>query len=86
MNGMSPIHDRAMIKHIPPEIEREAILDASTACFMEFGYDGTSLEAIAARSGLPMSTVSQHFAGKAEIRSALYVLWSERLSAWISSA
>jgi AcrR family transcriptional regulator len=75
-----------MIKHISPETEREAILDASTACFMELGYDGTSVEAIAARSGLPMSIVSQHFAGKAEIRSALYALWSERLSAWISSA
>jgi len=75
-----------MIKHISPETERETILDASTACFMELGYDGTSVEAIAARSGLPMSTVSRHFAGKAEIRTALYALWSERLSAWISSA
>ncbi len=75
-----------MIKQIPPETEREAILNASTACFMELGYDGTSLDAIAARSGLSKSAVSQHFAGKAEIRTALYALWSERLSAWISSA
>jgi TetR/AcrR family transcriptional repressor of mexJK operon len=75
-----------MIKHIPPETEREAILNASTACFMELGYDGTSLDAIAARSGLPKSAVSQHFAGKAEIQAALFALWAERLSAWISSA
>jgi TetR/AcrR family transcriptional repressor of mexJK operon len=75
-----------MIKHIPPETEREAILNASTACFMELGYDGTSLDAIAARSGLRKSAVSQHFAGKAEIRAALFALWAERLSAWISSA
>jgi AcrR family transcriptional regulator len=75
-----------MVRQLSPETEREAILNASTACFMDFGYDGTSVEAIATRSGLPMSTVSQHFAGKAEIRSALYALWSERLSAWISSA
>jgi AcrR family transcriptional regulator len=75
-----------MIKHISPETQREAILNASTACFMELGYDGTSLDAIAARSGLSKSAVCQHFAGKAEIRTALYALWSERLSAWISSA
>jgi Transcriptional regulator len=75
-----------MDEHIPPETEREAILDASAACFLELGYDGTSVDAIAARSGLSKSAVSQHFAGKAEIRTALYALWSERLSAWISSA
>jgi TetR/AcrR family transcriptional repressor of mexJK operon len=75
-----------MIKHNSPETERDAILDASAACFLELGYDGTTVDAIAARCGLPKSTVSQHFAGKAEIRTALYALWSERLSAWISSA
>jgi AcrR family transcriptional regulator len=75
-----------MVKHIPPKTEREAILDASIACFVELGYDGTSIDAIAARSGLSKSAVSRHFAGKAEIRTALYALWSERLSAWISSA
>jgi AcrR family transcriptional regulator len=75
-----------MSKNVPPETQREKILDAAIACFTEFGYDGTSVDAIAARCGLPMSAVSQHFAGKADIRNALFALWSERLSAWISSA
>jgi AcrR family transcriptional regulator len=75
-----------MVRQLSPETEREAILDAATACFMEFGYDGTSVDTVAARSGIPKGVVSQHFAGKAEIRTALYALWSERLSAWISSA
>jgi AcrR family transcriptional regulator len=75
-----------MSKHVPPETQREKILDAAAACFTELGYDGTSVDAIADRSGLPKSAVSQHFTGKADIRTALFALWSERLSAWISSA
>ena len=75
-----------MGKHAPPETQREEILDAALACFMELGYDGTSIDAIAARSGLPKSVVSRHFAGRAEMRAALLSLWSERLSGWISSA
>ena len=77
---------RSMGKHVPPETQRERILDAATACFTELGYDGMSVDAIAARSGLPESAVFQHFAGKADIRTALLERWSERLSAWISSA
>ncbi len=76
----------SMGKHVPPDTQREEILDAALACFTELGYDGTSIDAIAARSGLLESAVSQHFAGKAEIRNALLTLWSERLSAWVSSA
>lgn len=75
-----------MVTQLSPETQREAILEAASACFMEFGYDGTSLDAIAERSALPKSAVSHHFAGKAEIRTALFTLWAERLSAWISSA
>jgi len=75
-----------MSKHLPPEIEREMILDAAAACFAELGYDATSIEVIAARSGLPTGAVAEQFAGKADIRTALFALWSERLTAWITSA
>jgi AcrR family transcriptional regulator len=75
-----------MSKHVPAEEQREKILDAATACFMELGYDGTSIDAIAARSALPVSVVLQHFASKTDIRTALFAVWSERMSAWISSA
>ena len=75
-----------MSKHVQPETQREQILDAAIACFTDLGYDATSVEDIATRCGLPMSVISQHFTGKADIRSALFALWSERLSAWISSA
>lgn len=65
--------------------QRAEILDAAYVCFEMHGYEGTSIEAIAARSGLPTSVVSQHFADKTEIRSALLALWSERLSAWMTN-
>lgn len=65
---------------------RAEILDAAMACFMEIGFDAASIDAIAARSGLPKTTVSHHFADRAEIRTALLAHWSERLSGWISYA
>ncbi len=76
----------AIGKPVPPEIQREEILEAAMACFTELGYDDASIGAIAARCGLAESAVSRHFAGKAEIRNALLALWSERLSGWVSSA
>jgi TetR/AcrR family transcriptional regulator len=72
-----------MNKDMPHEVQREVILDAAAACFSQLGYDGSSLSAIAAQCGLPESVVGQHFASKDDIRKALYVLWSERLSAWM---
>jgi TetR/AcrR family transcriptional regulator, mexJK operon transcriptional repressor len=36
---------------------RVAILDAATACFLEHGYDGTSLEEVAARAGVVKRTI-----------------------------
>jgi AcrR family transcriptional regulator len=70
----------------PPEVQREEILNAAMACFNEYGYDATTFDAIAARSGLAATTVSVHFADKSEIRSSLFAMWSERLSAWLTNA
>jgi AcrR family transcriptional regulator len=75
-----------MGRHVAPETQRERILNVATVCFTELGYDRTPVDAIAARCGLSESVVRQHFADKVDIRTALFALWSERLSAWISSA
>jgi len=72
--------------HVSEETQRESILDAAIACFSELGYDRTSLDHIAARCGLPVSTVSGHFATTADIQDALIATWAERLSAWITNA
>jgi AcrR family transcriptional regulator len=75
-----------MDRNQPAEVLREEILNAAMACFNEYGYDATTVEAIAARSGLPAAVVSGLFADKSEIKSSLIAIWSERLSAWLANA
>ncbi len=65
---------------------REQIVDAAMACFTERGYDRTSVDDIAARSGLSPSEIHDHFADKAEIRLAVSSFMSELLSGWMASA
>ncbi len=59
---------------------REQILDAAVVCFTERGYDRTSVDDIAARSGLSTAEIHHHFADKAEMRLALFKVWSELFS------
>ncbi len=65
---------------------REQIVDAAMACFTERGYDRTSVDDIAARSGFSTVEIHQHFADKAEIRLAVSQVMSELLSGWMASA
>jgi len=65
---------------------REQIVDAAMACFTERGYDRTSVDDIAARSGLSPHEIHHHFADKAEIRLAVSRVMSELLSGWMASA
>ncbi|WP_420843625.1 TetR/AcrR family transcriptional regulator [Jiangella muralis] len=43
---------------------REQLLDVGRALFAERGYDGTSIEEIAARAGVSKPVVYEHFGGK----------------------
>ena len=76
----------SMYEQIPAVSIREQILDAAMACFTERGYDRTSVDDIAARSGLSTAEIQRHFADKAEIHSALFEVWSELFSGWMASA
>jgi TetR/AcrR family transcriptional regulator, mexJK operon transcriptional repressor len=61
--------ERAAPAHVPPASgadagedprvtrSRAAILEAATACFLEHGYDGTSLEEVAQRAGVVKRTI-----------------------------
>ena len=47
--------------------KRRAIIDAATAAFLEHGYRGTSMDAVAAAGGVSKQTVYQHFGDKTRL-------------------
>lgn len=49
------------------------------ACFGERGYHESSIDDIAAHSGLSKGAVYHHFAGKREILLALFEFWSSQM-------
>lgn len=64
--------------HQSAAIER-AIREAATQAFLSTGYEGTSMEAVAAQAGVPKSTLYKRFPDK---RALLRSVLSERVSAW----
>ncbi len=64
----------------PPQAEaairRERIIDAAHRLFLDHGYDGTSLEAVARESGTAKKTVYRHFHDK----NGLFAAVIERLT------
>ena len=59
--------------------KRRAIVAAATAAFLEHGYRGTSMDAIAAAAGVSKQTVYQHFGDKQR-------LFRELIAATVQSA
>lgn len=63
----------------------ETIVQAATTLFLAAGYDGVSMEAVAARAGVPKSTLYKRYADKkALLRAVLEVRrarWSQEASA-----
>ncbi|WP_189147318.1 TetR/AcrR family transcriptional regulator [Streptomyces lacrimifluminis] len=47
--------------------KREAVLDAAVELFLAGGFDGTSMDAVAARAGVAKTTVYAHFGDKTEL-------------------
>src|SRR5690606_4073523 len=50
--------------------KRQAILEAAKALFLRRGYDGSSMDAIAAEAGVSKLTVYSHFTDKETLFSA----------------
>lgn len=50
---------------------REQLMDVGCAAFAERGYDGTSVEEIAARAGVSKPVVYEHFGGKEGLYQAV---------------
>lgn len=58
---------RSGTPRLPRAERRESLLQAATACFVESGYDATSMDAIAERGGVSKPVLYQHFDSKHEL-------------------
>jgi AcrR family transcriptional regulator len=74
MSASSPSTPRALrprAAHLGPERRRPLILNVALELFLERGYKGTSMEAVASAAGVTKPVVYDCFASKAELFGAL---------------
>jgi AcrR family transcriptional regulator len=70
---------RTRAAHLGPERRRPLVLDAALGLFVERGYEGTSMEAIAEAAGVTKPVVYACYPGKAELFEALLRREEERV-------
>jgi len=77
---------RKRAAHLGPERRRPEVLDAALVLFLERGYEGTSMDAIAGAAGVTKPVVYACFPGKDELFRALLAREEERILAEIQAA
>ncbi len=77
---------RARATHLGPERRRPLILDVAFGLFLEHGYKGTSMDAIARAAGVTKPVIYACFAGKAELFGALLDREEQRMFAQFAAA
>jgi AcrR family transcriptional regulator len=77
---------RKRAAHLGPERRRPQVLDAALALFLEHGYEGTSMSAVADAAGVTKPVVYACFAGKDDLFRALLRREEERILVEIQSA
>ncbi|MGH2924146.1 MAG: TetR/AcrR family transcriptional regulator [Solirubrobacterales bacterium] len=82
----APARTRKRAAHLGPERRRPEVLDAALKLFLEGGYEGTSMEAIARAAGVTKPVVYACFPGKDELLRALLRREEERILAEIAAA
>lgn len=86
MAGTKTEPHRKRAAHLGPERRRPEVLDAALDLFLEHGYDGTSMQAIAERAGVTKPVVYACFPGKDELFRALLAREEERIIGEIQGA
>jgi AcrR family transcriptional regulator len=79
----TPARKRA--QHLGPERRRPQILDAALELFIENGYDGTSMQAVASASGVTKPVIYAAFASKDALFRALLEREEQRIMGDISA-
>ncbi len=77
---------RSRAPHLGPERLRPLVLDAALELFLERGYEGTSMDAIAAAAGVTKPVVYACFPSKEELFKALLRREESRVLAEIAAA
>jgi AcrR family transcriptional regulator len=77
---------RGRAAHLGPERRRPLVLDAALGLFVERGYEGTSMEAVAEAAGVTKPVVYACYPGKAELFEALLRREEERVLNAIAGA
>jgi AcrR family transcriptional regulator len=78
--------ERKRAAHLGPQRRRPQVLDAALELFLERGYEGTSMEAVARAAGVTKPVVYACFPGKEELFRALLLREEERILAEIQAA
>jgi AcrR family transcriptional regulator len=68
------------------ELKYEAILDAALELFVERGFHGTAVPAVAERAGVGAGTIYRYFDSKEALVNVLYRHWKERLAGTVLAA
>ena len=68
------------------EATYEAILDSAAACFFEWGYGATSLDAVAKRARVTKGAIYHHFASKRDLFMAVLERQEENQARTINQA
>jgi AcrR family transcriptional regulator len=77
---------RKRAAHLGPERRRPQVLDAALELFLDGGYEGTSMDAVARAAGVTKPVVYACFASKGELFRALLAREEERILAEIQEA
>jgi AcrR family transcriptional regulator len=77
---------RERAAHLGPERRRPLVLDAAFELFLEHGYNGTSMEAVARAAGVTKPVVYDCFASKEELFTALLRREETRVLGQIAAA
>ena len=77
---------RKRAAHLGPERRRPEVLDAALELFLESGYEGTSMDAIARAAGVTKPVVYACFSGKDELFRSLLAREEERILSEIQGA
>lgn len=81
-----PRRDRGRAAHLGPERRRPLVLDAAFDLFLERGYEGTSMEAVAKAAGVSKPVVYACYPSKEELFKALLQREEERVLGQIAAA